>query len=40
MRLGVVLDFDKNDKVVGVKFLGVSERATDAELSTMQFQTA
>ena len=40
VRPGVVLDFDKNDKVVGVEFLGVSERATDAELSTMQFQTA
>ncbi len=40
VRPGVVLDFDKNDQVVGVEFLGVSERATDAELSTMQFQTA
>ncbi len=40
VRPGVILDFDKNDKVVGVEFLGVSERATDAELSTMQFQTA
>ncbi len=40
VRPGVVLDFDKDDQVVGVEFLGVSERATDAELSTMQFQTA
>ena len=40
VRPGVVLDFDKNDQVVGVEFLGVSERATKAELSTMQFQTA
>jgi len=31
VRPGVVLDFDKDDKVVGVEFLGVSERATDAE---------
>jgi len=40
VRPGVVLDFDKNDKVVGVEFLGISSRATREELSTMQFQTA
>lgn len=40
VRPGVVLDFDKNDQVVGVEFLGVSARATKDELSTMQFQTA
>ncbi len=40
VRPGVVLDFDKNDQVVGVEFLGVSKRATKDELSTMQFQTA
>ena len=40
VRPGVILDFDENDKVVGVEFLGVSTRATKAELSTMQFQTA
>jgi hypothetical protein len=40
VRPGVVLDFDKNDRVVGVEFLGVSTRATKEELSTMQFQTA
>ena len=40
VRPGVVLDFDKNDKVVGVEFLGISARATREELSTMQFQTA
>ena len=40
VRPGVVLDFDKNDRVVGVEFLGVSTRATKDELSTMQFQTA
>ncbi|MDP8236474.1 MAG: DUF2283 domain-containing protein [Candidatus Erginobacter occultus] len=40
VRPGVILDFDENDRVVGVEFLGVSERATKDELSTMQFQTA
>jgi uncharacterized protein YuzE len=37
---GVILDFDKNDRVVRVEFLGGSTRATKDELSTMQFQTA
>lgn len=40
VRPGVILDFDENDKVVGVEFLGVSTRATKDELATMQFQTA
>ncbi|MCK5851380.1 MAG: DUF2283 domain-containing protein [Kiritimatiellae bacterium] len=40
VRPGVILDFDENDKVVGVEFLGISARATKEELSTMQFQTA
>jgi uncharacterized protein YuzE len=40
VRPGVILDFDKNDQVVGVEFLGVSARATKDELSSMQFQTA
>ncbi|MBD3325404.1 DUF2283 domain-containing protein, partial [candidate division KSB3 bacterium] len=40
VRPGVILDFDENDKVVGVEFLGVSARATQDELSIMQFQTA
>jgi len=40
VRPGVVLDFDKDDRVVGVEFLGISARATREELSTMQFQTA
>jgi len=40
VRPGVVLDFDKNDRVVGVEFLGISSRATKEELSSLQFQTA
>ena len=40
VRPGVILDFDENDRVVGVEFLRISERATKEELSSMQFQTA
>lgn len=36
----VILDYDKDDRVVGVEFLGVSTRATKEELSSLQFQTA
>ena len=37
---GVILDYDENDKVVGVEFLGISSRASEDELSSIQFQTA
>jgi len=40
IRPGVILDYDKDDRVVGVEFLGISMRATKEELSSMQFQTA
>ena len=40
VRPGVILDYDKEDRVVGVEFLGVSARATREELSSLQFQTA
>jgi hypothetical protein len=33
-------DFDENDRVVGVEFLGISSRATNEELSNLEFQTA
>ncbi len=39
VRPGVILDFDENEKVVGVEFLGISSRATKEELSNLQFQT-
>ena len=39
IRPGVILDFDENDNVVGVEFLRVSARASQDELSMMQFQT-
>ena len=38
VRPGVILDYDKNDRVVGVEFLGISQRATIEELSSLQFQ--
>ena len=37
---GVVLDYDDDDRVVGVEFLNVSARASQEELSSLQFQTA
>lgn len=40
VRPGVILDYDKDNRVVGVEFLGVSMRATKEELSSLQFQTA
>ena len=40
VKPGVILDFDEEDKVVGVEFLGISERASQEELANMQFQTA
>ena len=40
IRPGVILDYDKDDRVVGVEFLGISKRATKEQLSSLQFQTA
>ncbi|OIO31892.1 MAG: hypothetical protein AUJ18_05520 [Candidatus Hydrogenedentes bacterium CG1_02_42_14] len=40
VRPGVILDFDADGRAVGVEFLEISARATQEELSTMQFQTA
>ena len=39
VRPGVILDFDEEGRVVGVEFLGISERATEEELSNLQFST-
>jgi uncharacterized protein YuzE len=36
---GVILDYDKNGKVVGVEFLDITSRVTKEELSNLQFQT-
>lgn len=40
VRPGVILDFDENDRVVGVEFLGISARASDEELASIQFRMA
>ncbi|MBN1556464.1 MAG: DUF2283 domain-containing protein [Phycisphaerae bacterium] len=40
VRPGVILDFDENDRVVGVEFLGISTRLAAEELSSIQIQTA
>lgn len=40
IRPGVILDFDENDNVVGIEFLKISTRATEEELSNLQFQTS
>jgi len=39
VRPGVILDYDKDERVVGVEFLGISKRATKEELSSLQFWT-
>ena len=39
VRPGVILDFDDKDSVVGVEFLNISTRATQEELSNVQFQS-
>ncbi|NKB23038.1 MAG: DUF2283 domain-containing protein [Kiritimatiellae bacterium] len=40
VRPGVILDFDENDRVVGVEFLNISSRATEEDLSSLQFKMA
>ncbi len=40
IRPGVILDFDENDKVIGIEFLNISSRATEEELSNLQFLTS
>jgi uncharacterized protein YuzE len=39
VRPGVILDFDENDLVVGVEFLGIAARTSEDELTSLQFQT-
>ena len=39
VRPGVILDFDKEGKVIGVEFLGIRSRMSDQELSSLQFET-
>lgn len=37
---GVVLDFDKDGKVVGIELLGLSTRTTPETLRVLQYETA
>jgi len=40
VRPGVVLDYDSEDRVVGIEFLNISSRADAEELSSIHFQSA
>ena len=35
IRPGVILDYDNDNRVIGVEFLGISQRATKEELSSL-----
>ncbi len=39
VRSGVILDYDQNERVVGVEFLNISSRANPEELSGINFQS-
>ena len=36
---GVILDFDKENRVVGIEILGISSRVPVENLRTLQFET-
>ena len=40
IRAGVILDYDKEDRVVGIEFLNVSSRASREELNSIQLNAA
>ncbi|MBI4789075.1 MAG: DUF2283 domain-containing protein [Chloroflexi bacterium] len=37
---GVILDFDKDNRVVGIEILSLSTRTTPEKLRVLQFETA
>ena len=37
---GVILDYDKDDKIIGIEFLSISSRTSEDELSSIQFNAA
>jgi uncharacterized protein YuzE len=39
VRPGIILDYDKKGRVVGVEFLGIAARVKKEELTSLQFQT-
>ena len=40
IRPGIILDYDANDKVVGIEILGISQRVSDDELSHIEVDTS
>jgi uncharacterized protein YuzE len=40
VRPGIILDFDENNRVVGVEFLGLSARTSEQTIANLQFLTA
>ncbi len=40
VRPGVILDFDKEGRVVGVEILSLSTRMTQEKMRVLQFETA
>ena len=40
VKPGLIVDYDDNDRVVGVEFLNISTRASKEQLSSIQFQLA
>jgi uncharacterized protein YuzE len=40
VRPGLILDYDENDRVVGVEFLKISTRANPEELFSLHFHAA
>jgi uncharacterized protein YuzE len=40
IKPGGIVDYDENDRVVGVEFMNISTRASKEQLSSIQFQLA
>jgi len=36
---GVILDYDANNKVIGIEILGLSKRVPEEKLKNLQFET-
>ena len=37
---GVILDYDKDERIIGIEFLSISSRTSEDELSSIQFNAA
>ena len=40
IKPGLIVDYDANDRVVGVEFLNISSRASKEQLNSIQLQLA